>query len=121
VRLSPGAATLLFMRRLLLLLPLLAFTAGAQIMLDQTSIVTFTDCASGGSAAQALARGTYLMTVTGEDTWLCLAESGATCASGGTKYGAPFAMLIAINGSQLSAACRSSSSTGDIQFTRKGN
>jgi hypothetical protein len=109
------------MRKLALGLALVACAASAQIALDQTVTKTFTDCASGGSAAQTLTRGTYLMTVTTEDVWLCVADSGSTCASNGTKFGAPFAMLFEVGAGGTSASCRSTNSTGDLQFTRKGN
>lgn len=104
-----------------LLLVVVAGAAVAQIQLNQVSMVTFTDCASAGSVAQAITQGTYLMTVTTEDVWLCQAESASTCASGGTKFGAPFAMLFEVPRGGWSLSCRSSSSTGDIQFTKKGN
>jgi hypothetical protein len=109
------------MGKLGLLLALLATAAAAQIALDQTTTKTFTDCSSGGSAAQTLTAGTYLMTVTTEDVWLCQAASASTCASNGTKFGAPFAMLYEVPRGGLSISCRSSGSTGDLQFTRKGN
>lgn len=109
------------MRKLGLLALLVACAAAAQIQLNQAVIKTFTDCAAGGSAAQTLDQGTYLMTVTTEDLWMCQAESGSTCVSGGTKFGAPFAMLFEVPRSGLSVSCRSTGSTGDLQFTKKGN
>jgi hypothetical protein len=109
------------MRKLGLLLALLAGVASAQIALDQTTTKTFTDCASGGSAAQTLTEGTYLMTVTDENVWMCQAASASTCATVGTKFGAPFAMLYAVPRGGLSISCRSAGATGDLQFTRKGN
>lgn len=111
------------MRKLGLVLALLAIggVASAQIALDQTTTKTFTDCSSSGSVAQTLTAGTYLMTITTEDVWVCQAASASTCASAGTKFGAPFAMLFEVPRGGLSISCRSSSSTGDLQFTRKGN
>lgn len=79
----------------------------------------FTDCASGGSAAQSLTKDrSYLMRVTGEDTFVCFAASSSTCASGGEKFGAPFGMLIFITTDTRSVSCRSPSSTGDVIFTQ---
>lgn len=112
------------MRKLGLGLVLALVAAGAafaQIQLNPAVIKTFTDCSSGGSVAQSIDQGTYLMTVTTEDVWLCQAESASTCASGGTKFGAPFAMLFEVPRGGLSISCRSTSSTGDLQFTKKGN
>lgn len=78
-----------------------------------------TDCASGGSSAVSLTKNrSYLMRVTGEDTFVCFAASGSTCASGGEKFGAPFAMLIYITDDLDSVSCRSANSTGDVIFTQ---
>jgi hypothetical protein len=109
------------MRKLWPLLLLIAGAAPAQVALDQATTKTFTDCSSSGSVAQTLTEGTYLMTITTEDVWLCQAASASTCGSGGTKFGAPFAMLFAVPRGGLSISCRSGSSTGDLQFTLKGN
>jgi hypothetical protein len=113
------------MRKLLALCILLAAgiaaAAAGGILLASTGQVTFTDCSSSGSSASTLTEGTYLMTATDESVWVCSAASSATCASGGSKFGAPFAMLYAVPRGGLSIACRSTSSTGDLQFTPTGN
>lgn len=93
----------------------------AGIALDQTVTKTFTDCSASGSVAQTVTGGEYLLTVTTEDVWLCLADSASTCASGGTKFPPGFGMVITIGAGGQSASCRSTNATGDIQFTRKGN
>lgn len=109
------------MRKLWPLLLLLAGIAVAgPINLQPGTIVTFTDCSSSGSVAQTIAGGSYVVTVTDEDTWLCLADSAATCASGGTKFPKGTAIHLAIGNGGQSAACRSTASTGDIQFTKGG-
>lgn len=110
----------LAMPLLALLLAGVAFAAGG-IQLQTNVRFEFTDCAAGGSSAQTVTDGTYLMRVTGEDTFLCYA---ATCAAGGEKYGAPFAMLVKIcsdkfcGGAGTSVSCRSVGSTGDVILTR---
>lgn len=104
--------------RLVLVNMLVAGPALAGIALDQTTIITFTDCASGGSAAQTL-KGGYLMTATDEDVWVCITDSGSTCASGGTRLPLGLAMFISIGNfvTSKSVSCRSAASTGDLQFT----
>lgn len=77
----------------------------------------FTDCASGGSSAQTLSPRTYLMRVTTEDVWICLAESGSTCVSGGLKFPAGTVMMFSVTTNISSVSCRSAASTGDIGFT----
>lgn len=78
-----------------------------------------TDCSASGSSAVTLtASRSYLMRVTGEDTFVCFASSGSTCASGGEKFGAPFAMLIFITTDTKSVSCRSGNATGDVIFTQ---
>lgn len=111
------------MRKLALLgVALFSFAAAAiGIQLDQSKTYTFTDCSSGGSSAQAIPEGTYLLTVTDESTWLCTADSASTCATLGTKYGAPFGMLLTVGRGGKSASCRSTGSTGDLQLTRTLN
>lgn len=79
----------------------------------------FTDCSATGSAAQTLtADRSYLMRVTGEDTFVCFASSGSTCASGGEKFGAPFAAVVNITSDLKSVSCRSPNATGDVIFTQ---
>lgn len=119
---SPTGATLSGMRKLGLLgVVLLALGASAGIQLNQTVVKTFTNCEAGGSAAQTLTGGDYLMTVHDESTWVCLADSASTCASLGTKFPPGFAMVITINNAGQSVSCRSAGVTGDVEFTRKGN
>lgn len=94
--------------------------AAGGVNLDTSTQVTFTDCSSSGSTAQTLAAGDYLMTVHDEAVWLCLADSNSTCSSGGVKFAAGYGMKITIGAGGKSASCRSSGSTGDIQFTKAG-
>lgn len=105
------------MRRLALLASLLV--AGAAVaggVLLNTSIrFEFTDCSSGGSAAQTVTVGEYLMRVTDADTFVCFAS---TCAAGGEKFPAGTVMVISVNDT-MSMSCRSSASTGDFILTRK--
>lgn len=109
------------MRKLAALLALVACAALAGgINLDQSKTYTFTDCSSGGSSAQTIPEGTYLLTVTDESTWLCLADTASTCATLGTKYGSPFGMLLTVGRGGKSASCRSTGSTGDLQLTLTG-
>lgn len=107
------------MRRLglvaLALLPLAAIAGG--IALDTSRRFEFTDCSSGGSAAQTVTGGQYLLRVTDADTFLCFAESAATCASGGEKFPSGTVVLLSVPGTSKSVACRSSSSTGDAILT----
>jgi hypothetical protein len=108
------------MRKLALVAFLFAAAALARgLALDTTRRTEFTDCASGGSTAQALVRDTeYLLRVTDADTFICLAATGSTCATGGERFPAGTVVLLSITGDQVSASCRSSSSTGDAIFTR---
>lgn len=111
------------MLRNLILAVLLALASDvrADVQLDQAVIKNFTDCSSGGSVAQTLTGGSYVMTVHDEAVWLCLADSASTCASGGSKFPAGFGMVIRINNGGQSVSCRSAASGGDLTFTRKGN
>lgn len=107
------------MRKALLLvvfLPVLALAGG--IALDASVRYEFTDCASGGSAAQTVTGGQYLFRVTDSDVFVCFAESGATCASGGEKFPQGTVMLLTVPGASKSVACRSSGSSGDAILTR---
>lgn len=110
------------MRKLLALCALLAagVASAGPVVLDSSVQKTFTNCDSGGSSAQTIAAGSYLVTVHDEAVWLCLADSSATCASGGTKLPAGTVMLMSIGAGGKSAACRSSGSTGDVEFTKAG-
>jgi hypothetical protein len=102
---------------LIAVLPNVAFARG--LALDLTRRTEFTDCASGGSSAQALVRDTdYLLRVTDADVWLCLTASGSTCATGGERFPVGTVLHLSITGDQVSASCRSSTSTGDATFTR---
>lgn len=98
---------------------LLLLAAGAAFAVDglapdPTLRFEFTDCASGGSTAQTLTEGVYLFRVTTEDVFICHA---ATCAAGGEKYPAGFAMLHAVGRGGLQLSCRSAASTGDAIYT----
>ncbi|MDP2270913.1 MAG: hypothetical protein Q8K32_09295 [Archangium sp.] len=101
----------------LALLAVVAFAAPG-LNLDTAATYTFTDCASGGSAAQTVPEGTYVLTVTTDDTFLCQADSASTCATLGTKWPAGTIVLLSVGRGGKSMSCRSSSSTGDLQLTR---
>ena len=111
------------MRKLALVLGLLSFAALAGGLALDTSVRSeVTDCASGGSAAGTLVRDTtYLMRVTDADTFVCFAASASTCAANGEKLPVGTLLLLTATGSQLSWSCRSSTSTGDVIFTRAQN
>lgn len=100
---------------LFVLLANATFAAGLPI---NTAIrFEFTDCSSGGSVAQTLTAGDYWYRVTDADTFICLANSASTCASGGEKWPVGTVVLITIGPDQRSVSCRSSTSTGDAIFT----
>ena len=110
------------MRKLGLLLALLvggaALAAGA-VTLDTSVRKEFTNCPSGGSAAQTLTYNTrYIMRITDADSFVCFASASSTCASGGEKFPAGMAMLIYITSDSKSVSCRSGTSTGDVIFTK---
>lgn len=110
------------MRKLLALgIALFGLAALGGIQLDTATLKTFTDCAAGGSAAQTVAAGDYLLTVNDEATWLCMTDSASTCASGGAKLPSGFGIIITIGAGGQSVSCRSTNSTGDLQFTKKNN
>lgn len=100
------------------------FTLGAVAAVAQTLDTSvraeLTDCASGGSAAGTLIAGeTYLMRLsTDSDAFVCFAASASTCAAGGEKFPAGFAMKVTVNGNQASVSCRSTASTADVIFTK---
>lgn len=103
------------MRKLALLVVLLGCSALAGgLALDVGRRFEFTDCASGGSAAQTLTTGQYLFRVTDADVFICYE---ATCASGGERFavGSIIGIAIGLGGQQVS--CRSATSTGDAIFT----
>lgn len=107
------------MRRLALLAAALLATVAVAggIVLNTATRAEFTNCAAGGSVAQTLAVGTYLVRVTDADAWLCFAASGSTCAADGEKFPSGTVILLAITGNKASVSCRSSASTGDVIFT----
>ena len=84
------------------------------IILNPNSTYDFADCASGGSSSLNLPSGTYLLTVTDSDVFICFAS---TCAAGGRKFPQGTVMGIAIGSSGSDISCRSAASTGDVQFT----
>lgn len=91
-----------------------ATAAAANIQLETSVRVEFTNCASGGSSSTSLpSPGRYLMRVTDEDTFLCW---GATCASGGEKFPTGTVMLLHFRTAQA-LSCRSGSSLGDVILT----
>jgi hypothetical protein len=101
------------MRKLLLIALVGTAAAAESITLDTAKRFEFTDCASGGSAAQTVTPGNYLFRVTDKDTFVCMA---ATCATGGEKFPLGTLMVISVARS-TSVSCRSSDSTGDAVFT----
>jgi hypothetical protein len=93
-----------------------ALSAGG-INLDQSGVKTLTDCAANGATPVAVtlaANKEYLMTVTGEDTTVCLA---ATCSSGGSLFPNNTVIRISVGNAAQSVTCRSAGATGDVQFT----
>ncbi len=107
------------MRKLWPLLLLAGAALAAPLTLDPSVRYEFTDCASGGSAAQSLTAGRkYLMRVTDESVFVCLAATGSTCSSGGEKFPAGTVVLINVTDSLKSVSCRSANSTGDVIFTK---
>lgn len=102
----------------LLLLPLLTLGAVAAAFTFTGSPTNFTDCsASGSSATTLVANRTYFVTVTTETVWLCLASAAATCGSGGMMIPTNTAFRLTLKADQVSVACRSTSSAGDLQLT----
>lgn len=102
----------------LLLLALVSLVASADgVLLDTSKRFEFTDCSSGGSSAQTITEGTYLLRITDESTWLCFAASSSTCATLGEKFPSGTVMKITIPRSGLSVSCRSAASGGDAIFT----
>lgn len=88
------------------------------LVLDTSVTFTFTDCASGGSSAQTIPEGNYVLTVTDADTFLCVADSASTCATLGTKWPVGTIVKLSVGRSGKSMSCRSAASTGDAQLTR---
>jgi hypothetical protein len=108
------------MRKLVVIgVALVALAAWAGISIDTGTLVTFTDCSSSGSAAQTL-QGTYELSVTDEDTWICQSNTASTCASGGWRLpvGAVIEMQFGNLLNSRSVSCRSAASTGDLNFVR---
>jgi hypothetical protein len=96
-----------------------AFAGSPGITIDQNVRFEFTDCASGGSAAQTLTLNRkYLMRITDADTFVCFAASGSTCASGGEKFPLGTVLPLFIGTDYKSVSCRSADSTGDVIFTK---
>lgn len=103
----------------LVLLPVLAIAAGGAILLDTSNRLEITDClASGGDAGTAwsgtLTEGSYLLRVTGEDIFVCLAS---TCVSGGEKFPSGTVLMIAVPRGGMTLSCRGTGS-GDLIVTR---
>lgn len=107
---------LLVLSMCLLVPPAHAQQAG--LTLDLTTQYEFVDCASGGSAAQTVPEGRYLLRVTDADSTLCQADSGSTCASGGARFPVGTVLLLGVGRGGKSMSCRSGTSTGDILLTR---
>lgn len=106
------------MRKLGLVLALLAAGAAVAGSLYPAGRVEFENCSASGSSAQALVRGnTYLMRVFDEGVWVCFAASASTCATGGDRFGPGFAMKFTVSGDLKSTSCRSTGATGDVIFT----
>lgn len=106
------------MRKTLALLLVLAAGAAvaAGLTIDTGLRYEFTDCASGGSAAQTLVGSAdYLFRVTDSDTFVC---DAATCATGGEKFPVGTVILIHVPPAGSQKSCRSTGSTGDAIYTR---
>lgn len=103
------------MRKLLLLTLLASVALAGGINIDTATRFEFTDCASGGSASQAITEGTYLMRVTDADVFLCWA---GTCAAAGEKFPSGTVVMLSFGRGNTTLSCRSSASTGDIILTR---
>src|SRR5262245_7016272 len=98
---------------------LAALTLAGPITLDPSVRKEFSNCSSGGSAAQTLtADRRYLMRITDEDVYLCFASSGSTCSSGGERFPMNTVVLMYITSDLKSVSCRSTNSTGDAIFTK---
>ena len=82
----------------------------AQVTINEAPSVTLS-CTSGGGTAQTVNGGSYLFTVTG-DTYLCRADSAATCASGGVFFPAGSVLLLTVQGVGSKVALAGSRSPG---------
>lgn len=82
-----------------------------------TTQYTFTNCAAGGSAAQTIIKGKYLVTALEDTGFLCQAKTGSTCASGGKPLPINTRTIVDV-GESLSMSCRSASATADITLDR---
>jgi hypothetical protein len=117
----------------LLALVLIASTvfAGGLMIHAGSTRAEFTNCASGGSASQALAAGEYVMRVADKDSFVCYAT---TCVGDagekwpmGTVIGLAIGRTVVADGGTAGGqvdggfgqdiSCRSSDSTGDVIFT----
>lgn len=107
------------MRKLALVAVLLfaSLAVAAGLALDTSQRFEFTDCASGGSAAQTVTEGQYLMRVTDTDVYMCTADSGSTCATGGERFPVGTVIVVTFGRGGKSTSCRSSASTGDLILT----
>lgn len=99
-----------------------AALAGSGLVINTSRRAEFTNCASGGSASQAVAEGTYVMRVTDKDSFVCYAT---TCVGdAGEKWPMGSVVKVALPRGTLSdggtgndISCRSSDSTGDVILT----
>ncbi len=78
------------------------------------TVFDFANCTAGGSAAQSLTAGTYMLTVLTEPVTICYA---ATCAAGGRTLPANSIVTIKV-AATTSVSCRSAGSTGDLEYTK---
>lgn len=84
---------------------------------------TFTNCASGGSAAQTVSdreQDFFVRTSNDEPVWICLAKTGSTCVTGGNFLNANSTVRLRFSLNQLSVSCRSTGATGDLFVTPAG-
>lgn len=100
----------------LVLLLVAGVATAAGVNLNTSTRYEFTDCDSGGSSSQSVARGTYLFRVMDADVWICKA---ATCASGGERFPSGLVMKLSF-GTTTSVSCRSANDDGDAIFTDTG-
>lgn len=107
------------------LLPILLLAGAALaggLVIDTSQRLELTNCSSGGHDGGQLAEGQYLVRVTDADTNVCI-QSGLdagylSCSSGGEKFPSGTIILQSIPRGGATVTCRSSTSTGDVIYTR---
>jgi hypothetical protein len=102
--------------RLALVLAFLAATAAAagDSLAFNTPGYAFDNCPVGGSTAQTVPSGRYLLRIFDSDVWVCWAS---TCVAGGERFVAGSMVLISVGSQGQAFSCRSAASTGDLVLT----